>query len=111
VGFDDVDVRNHPEIVFESRELVLEADGSVELEGSLTIAQRRSPAHRPRHASRARRGLVRRPPRRNRPARDDRPPRLGHGLPGPAAGGGDVLSWTVEISVHLELMEWTPVTP
>jgi polyisoprenoid-binding protein YceI len=103
-GAEFFDARNHPELAFESRELVLDADGSVELEGSLTMrgvacaltarGTHRGPVDDVYGGRRVAIDLLATIDRRD----------WGMDFQAQLPGGGDVLSWTVEISVHLELV-------
>jgi polyisoprenoid-binding protein YceI len=103
-GAEFFDARNHPELVFESRELVLAADGSVEVEGLLTMRG----VARPLSARGTYRGPVADVYGGRRVAIDllATIDRRDWGMDFQAAlpGGGGVLSWEVEISVHLELV-------
>ena len=104
-GADFFDARNHPEITFSSRALSFGDDGTVELEGALTMRGIERPI--------AARGTYRAPIEdiygQRRAAIDlvasiDRRD-WGMDFQAQLPAGGDVLSWEVEISVHLELVE------
>ena len=104
-GADFFDARNHPEIRFSSREMTFAPDGTVELEGALTmrgverpIAARgtyRAPIEDPYGTLRGAIDLVASIDRRD----------WGMDFQAQLPAGGHVLSWEVEISVHLELVE------
>jgi len=104
-GAEFFDARNHPEITFGSRDLTFGGDGTIELEGTLTmrgveraIAARgtyRAPIEDIYGQRRAAIDLVASIDRRD----------WGMDFQTQLPAGGDVLSWEVEISVHLELVE------
>jgi polyisoprenoid-binding protein YceI len=104
-GDDFFDARNHPEITFTSDALTFGSDGSVELEGALTmrgvergISARgtyREPIEDIYGAPRAALDLEAEIDRRD----------WGMRFQAQLPAGGDVLSWKVKISVHLELVE------
>jgi polyisoprenoid-binding protein YceI len=104
-GAEFFDARNHPEITFSSHVLRFGDDGTVELEGALTMRGIERPI--------VARGTYRTPIEdiygRRRAAIDlaasiDRRD-WGMDFQAQLPAGGDVLSWEVEISVHLELVE------
>jgi polyisoprenoid-binding protein YceI len=104
-GAEFFDARNHPEITFSSRALRFGDDGTVELEGALTMRGIERPI--------VARGTYRRPIEdiygERRAAIDlaasiDRRD-WGMDFQAQLPAGGDVLSWEVEISAHLELVE------
>jgi polyisoprenoid-binding protein YceI len=104
-GRDFFDARHHPEITFASEALNFAEDGAIELKGELTMRG----VARPIRA----RGTYRAPIEdvygQRRAALDlvaliDRRD-WGMTFQGQLPAGGDVLSWEVEISVHLELVE------
>jgi polyisoprenoid-binding protein YceI len=103
-GADLFDAGNHPEITFESGELLLGESGAVELAGTLSIKGIE------KAVSAA--GVYRQPVRdiygKLRGALDltatiDRRD-WGMDFQAELPGGGEVLSWAVELSVHLELV-------
>jgi polyisoprenoid-binding protein YceI len=103
-GADFFDARNHPEIRFESRRLEFADDGSVALDGLLTMRG----IARPITATGAYVGPVEDIYGGRRAALDleaeiDRRD-WGMTFQAQLPGGGDVLSWSVELSVHLELV-------
>jgi polyisoprenoid-binding protein YceI len=104
-GAEFFDARNHPEITFSSHALRFGHDGTVELEGALTMRGIERPI--------VARGTYRTPivdvygERRaaiDLAASIDRRD-WGMDFQAQLPAGGDVLSWEVEISVHLELVE------
>ena len=103
-GDDFFDARRHPEITFGSRALTFREDGTVELEGALTMRGVERPV--------AARGTYRAPIEdiygQRRAAVDlvasiDRRD-WGMDFQAQLPAGGDILSWEVELSVHLELV-------
>jgi polyisoprenoid-binding protein YceI len=103
-GEDFFDARNHPEITFESRGLQLSDGGTATLDGVLTMRG----VGRPITATGTYQGPVEDIYGGRRAALDfeaemdrrDWSMTFQAQLP----GGGDVLSWTVRLSVHLELV-------
>lgn len=103
-GSEFLDAGDHPYISFESTELRLRDDGSVELDGTLTIRGVEKPiqatgTHRPPIEDvygnqRAAIDLVSTIDRRD----------WEMSYQGQLPNGDDVLSWAVDISVHLELV-------
>jgi len=103
-GEEFFDARNHPEITFESHRLDFSDDGAVALEGLLTMRG----IERPITATGTYVGPVEDVYGGRRVALD-----LGAEIDrrdwamawqAPLPRGGDVLSWTVQLSVHLELV-------
>jgi len=103
-GEDFFDARNHPEITFESRRLRFSEDGTVALDGLLTMRG----VERPITATGTYLGPVEDIYGDRRAALDLRAEidRRDWGMTFQAElpRGGDVLSWTVELSAHLELV-------
>ncbi len=103
-GEDFFDARNHPEITFESRRLQFSEDGTVALDGLLTMRG----VERPITATGTYLGPVEDNYGDRRAALDLRAEidRRDWGMTFQAElpGGGDVLSWTIELSAHLELV-------
>jgi polyisoprenoid-binding protein YceI len=103
-GADFFDAGNHPEITFTSRELRLDESGAAELRGTLTIkgiekevsarGAFRPPVEDIYGKLRAALDLTATIDRRD----------WGMDFQAQLPGGGDVLSWAVELSVHLELV-------
>jgi polyisoprenoid-binding protein YceI len=103
-GGDFFDGHNHPEIAFESRRLQFSADGTVTLDGLLTMRgiERPITATGTYHAPvqdiyggrRAALDLTAEIDRRD----------WGMAFQAQLPRGGDVLSWTVQLSAHLELV-------
>jgi polyisoprenoid-binding protein YceI len=103
-GADFFDARNHPEITFASHVLTFDGEGTVELEGALTMrgvertigarGTYREPIVDIYGHRRAAIDLVAWVDRRD----------WGMDFQARLPAGGDVLSWEVEISVHLELV-------
>jgi polyisoprenoid-binding protein YceI len=103
-GEDFFDARNHPEVRFESRRLELADDGTVALAGLLTMRG----IERPIAAAGTYVGPVEDIYGGRRAALDleaelDRRD-WGMTFQAQLPGGGDVLSWSVQLSVHLELV-------
>ena len=103
-GDDFFDARNHPEITFESRRLEFSDDGTVALEGVLTMRG----IERPITATGTFDGPVEDIYGGRRAALDleteiDRRD-WGMSFQARLPGGGDVLAWTAQLSVHLELV-------
>jgi polyisoprenoid-binding protein YceI len=103
-GEDFFDARNHPEVRFESRRLELADDGTVALAGLLTMRG----IERPIAAGGTYVGPVEDIYGGRRAALDleaelDRRD-WGMTFQAQLPGGGDVLSWSVQLSVHLELV-------
>jgi polyisoprenoid-binding protein YceI len=104
-GTDFFDARNHPDITFSSRALTFGDDGTVALEGALTMRG----IERPITAGGTYRAPIEDIYGKRRAAIDlvasiDRRD-WGMDFQAQLPAGGDVLSWEVEISVHLELVE------
>ena len=104
-GTEFFDARNHPEITFISHALTFGSDGTVELEGALTMRG----VTRPISAQGTYRAPIEDLYGQRRAALDltasiDRRD-WGMTFQAQLPAGGDVLSWDVEISVHLELIE------
>jgi polyisoprenoid-binding protein YceI len=103
-GEDFFDARNHPEITFESRRLQFSEDGAVALDGLLTMRG----VERPITATGTYLGPVEDIYGGRRAALDLRTEidRRDWGMTFQAElpRGGDVLSWTIELSAHLELV-------
>jgi polyisoprenoid-binding protein YceI len=103
-GEDFFDARNHPYIVFESERLHFSPDGTVTLDGLLTMRG----IERAINATGTYLGPVEDIHGGHRVALDleaeiDRRD-WGMGFQAQLPRGGDVLSWTVRLSVHLELI-------
>jgi polyisoprenoid-binding protein YceI len=104
-GADFFDARNHPEITFASHALTFGSDGAVELDGVLTMRG----VARPISARGTYRGPIEDIYGKRRAALDleasvDRRD-WGMNFQAQLPAGGHVLSWEVEITVHLELVE------
>ena len=104
-GPDFFDGEHHPQITFSSDEIVLDADGGVELTGALTIKG----ITRPLRAGGTFRGPLADPYGAQRAALDltatvDRR-EFGIGWQAALPGGGNVLDWEVTLDVHLELVQ------
>jgi polyisoprenoid-binding protein YceI len=103
-GKDFFDARNHPELVFASESLEFDEDGSVALDGTLTLRG----VERPVSISGTYRGPTEDIYGEQRAALDltatvDRRD-WGFNFQAQLPRGGDVLSWDVALSVHLELV-------
>lgn len=103
-GEDFFDARNHPELVFASECLEFDEDGSITLDGTLTLRG----VERPVSISGTYRGPVEDIYGGQRAALDltatiDRRD-WGFSFQAQLPRGGDVLSWDVALSVHLELV-------
>ena len=103
-GEEFFDARNHPEITFESRRLQFSEDGTLALDGLLTMRG----VERPITATGTYLGPVEDIYGDRRAALDLRAEidRRDWGMTFQAElpRGGDVLSWTIELSAHLELV-------
>jgi polyisoprenoid-binding protein YceI len=103
-GEDFFDAGNHPEIAFESRRIELREDGTLAVHGSLTMRGRTRPVTATGvyvapiedlyGGLRAAIDLTAEIDRRD----------WGMSFQAQLPGGGDVLSWTVALSIHLELV-------
>ena len=103
-GDEFFDARNHPEITFESRRLQFSDDGTVALDGLMTMRG----IERPITATGTFLGPVQDLYGKRRAALDleaeiDRRD-WGMTFQAQLPRGGDVLSWTVQLSAHLELV-------
>ncbi|HEV2060415.1 MAG TPA: YceI family protein [Solirubrobacteraceae bacterium] len=104
-GADFFDARNHPHIAFNSDEMTLSEDGSVNLTGQLTIrgvsrpisatGTYRAPVQDPYGATRAGLDLNATVDRRD----------FGMNWQTELPNGGNVLEWDVALDVHLELVQ------
>jgi polyisoprenoid-binding protein YceI len=104
-GEDFFDAHNHPDITFDSRRLQFSEDGTVALEGALTMRG----VERPIAATGTYLGPVEDIYGDRRAALDlqaeiDRRD-WGMAFQARLPRGGDVLSWNVQLSAHLELVE------
>ena len=103
-GEDFFDARNHPQITFESRRLQFSEDGIVAVDGLLTMRG----VERPITATGTYLGPVEDIYGDRRAALDLRAEidrrHWGMTFQAQLPRGGDVLSWTIELSAHLELV-------
>ena len=103
-GEDFFDGRNHPYLSFESRRLEFSADGTVRVDGLLTMRG----TERPIAASGTYLGPVEESITADAPLCTSRPRSIAesgaYSFQATLRRGGDVLSWTVRLSIDLELV-------